>query len=163
MDRHVRTLAIFNIFFGVVGGMGALALLIVMGGPAGFIDWAEGSGGYGFLLVGSTIFHLVLAIPCILGGVFLLQFYEWARLLMIFVSALNLLNAPVGAAIGAFGLWVLFQPETEPLFLDPVLRTARSGGRNTAGRSTSQSPRGTERSPDTVPPTIKPARTNLPE
>jgi len=163
MDSHVKNLGILNIVFGLVGGLGALVVLVLMGGFGGFYDWAEGSGGYGFLAIGSVIFHLTLAIPCVVGGVFVMQYHEWARLVMIFVSALNILNMPFGAALGAYGLWVLLQPETEPLFLDPVLRAARTPGRTAANRGTSRPPKPIDRNADSVQPTIKPARTNLPE
>jgi hypothetical protein len=33
-----------------------------------------------------------------------------------------MLNLPFGTLLGVYGLWVLFQPETEPLFLDPHFR-----------------------------------------
>ena len=163
MDSHVKTLGILNIVFGVVGGLGALIVLVLMGGFAGFYDWAEGNGGYGFLAIGAVIFHLALAIPCLLGGIFVIQYHEWARLVMIFVSALNVLNMPFGAALGAYGLWVLLQPETEPLFLDPVLRAARTPARQAAARGTSRPPKQVDRSADSVQPAIKPVRTNLPE
>jgi hypothetical protein len=163
MDSHVKTLGILNILFGVVGGLGALVILLTMGGFGGFYFWAEGSGGYGFLAIGLVIFHLALAIPCLLGGIFILQYHEWARLVMIIVSALNVLNMPFGAAIGAYGLWVLLQPETEPLFLDPVLRAARSPARQAANRGTSRPPKQREPNSERVQHTIKPARTNLPE
>ena len=163
MDSHVRTLGILSIIFGVVGGLGALVVLILMGGFVGFYDWAEGQGGYGFLAIGSVIFHLTLAVPCVVGGIFVMQYEEWARLVMIFVSALNVLNIPFGAALGAYGLWVLLQPETEPLFLDPVLRAARSPARQAAARGTSRRPKPREESSDSRQATIKPARTNLPE
>ena len=159
MDRHVRALAILNLAFGLIGGLAAATMLALMNGLAGFIDWAEGSGGYGFLFLGSTLFHLAIAIPCILGGIFLLKLHEWARLLMIFVSALNVLNAPAGAAIGAYGLWVLLQPETEPLFLDPTFRGPRGPRRPPQNRNAGEA----KPVPKQMRPTIKPARTNLPE
>lgn len=163
MDRHVRTLGILSILFGIGAGLGSLMVLTVVGGFTGLYDWAEGNGGYGFLVIGSIIFHLVVAVPSVLGGIFVLQYQEWARLLMIFVCALNVLNVPFGAVVGAYGLWVLLQPETEPLFLDPVLRAARTPGRNAANRGTSRPPKPMERSAEHVRPTIKPARPNLPE
>ena len=163
MDSHVKTLGILNIVFGAVGGLGALIVLVLMGGFGGFYDWAQGSGGYGFLAIGSVIFHLALGVPCVVGGIFVIQYHEWARLVMIFVSALNVLNMPFGAALGAYGLWVLLQPETEPLFLDPVLRAARSPARYAGNRGTSRPPKPRERPTEPVQRTIKPARTNLPE
>jgi len=32
------------------------------------------------------------------------------------ISAVNILDVPVGTILGAYGLWVLLTPETDPLF-----------------------------------------------
>ena len=74
--------------------------------------WAIGA------LIGSVLFliFIVCALPGIIAGWGLLQFKPWARILTIVLSAINLLNAPVGTIIGIYGLWVMLHPETERLF-----------------------------------------------
>jgi hypothetical protein len=79
----------------------------------------------GILLAGSVIFHMLLAIPCIMVGIYLRSLTEWSRSFTIVVSALNLLNVPFGCVLGGYGLWVLLAPETDPLFSDRRPVTAK--------------------------------------
>ena len=73
----------------------------------------------GVLLASSAIFHIVLAVPCIVAGIHLRSYTEWARGVLIVTSALNILNIPIGSIVGAYGLWVLLAEETDPLFSNP--------------------------------------------
>ena len=59
---------------------------------------------------------VVLSLPGIIAGIGLLKLQPWARILAIVISALDLLNVPIGTALGVYGLWVLLQAETERLF-----------------------------------------------
>jgi hypothetical protein len=116
MDTHVRQLGLLNIVFGALSLIVTVTVLIAYGGPA---ELHESVGDLGFVAVGSVIFHLLIAIPCIIGGLYLRSFVQWSRDVIIVTSALNLLNPPFGSLIGGYGLWVLFTPETEPLFSAP--------------------------------------------
>ena len=118
MDVHVRTLGILNLVFGVVSAIVSLFLLLSYGGPVELYRSAQ-DNVIGFLVAGSAIFHLLLAVPAIVGGIHLRSFTEWARTVVIFTSALNILNPPIGSALGCYGLWVLLTPEIEPLFAEP--------------------------------------------
>jgi hypothetical protein len=95
MDIHVRRLGTVSIIFGAISLVMGLLLLAVYGGPLGLYYSFEDTI-LGFLVAGATIFHLVLAIPCIIGGVALRAFSDWSRSLMIVACALNTLNFPVG-------------------------------------------------------------------
>jgi len=66
-----------------------------------------------------VFFIALLSLPGILAGWGLLNYKPWARILAIVLSALNLLSVPIGTVIGAYGLWVLLNTETERLFLSP--------------------------------------------
>lgn len=118
MDTHVRLLGNLNIIYGALSLIGVTVALIVFKGFEGiyrsFNDPLE--GGIVALFAG---FQLAISVPAIITGIFLKRLYEWARSLMIVVSALNILNFPLGSALGAYGLWVLMTPETEPLFAEP--------------------------------------------
>lgn len=118
MDTHVRTLGTANILFGVCSLLLGLTVFIAYGGPFGLYN-SLADNILGVLMAGSMMFHLLLSIPCILGGVYLRSFAEWSRGLLIVTSALNILNPPVGSVLGCYGLWVLLTPETDPLFTSP--------------------------------------------
>jgi hypothetical protein len=128
MDGHVRILSTLSMVFGALSGILGILTLIYFDGLGQLWIWAEASGGLGFLAVGSVLFHLLIALPMLLVGYFLRQFVDWARYVMVCLCAVNLLNVPLGSVLGGYGLWVLMTPETEPLFLDPVVRRNRALG-----------------------------------
>ncbi len=125
MENHVRILAILHIALGVLGMLVGLAVLVVFGGIAGLIGLRGAEPSPEALvavpilsLVGGAICLLLvlLSLPGIIAGVGLLKFRPWARVLTIVLSAIELLNVPLGTALGVYGLWVLLSPATEPLF-----------------------------------------------
>ena len=122
MEQHVKVVAILNIVLGALGVLIALGLLLLFGGLAG-VAGAEGepgtdAGAAVLGLIGGLTFLLVavFSIPCIIAGYGLLHFRPWAQTLTIVMSILNLLTVPFGTALGIYGLWVLFNKETKPLF-----------------------------------------------
>ena len=115
MEQHVKILGILYI---VIGGLGVAAALIVFGIFGGIAGLAK-AGQHGeavplFLLLGGLAMTVVLAMsaPSIIAGIGLL----WARVLTIILSVIHLFSVPFGTALGIYGLWVLLQRETEPLF-----------------------------------------------
>jgi hypothetical protein len=63
-----------------------------------------------------TVFLLLVSLPGLVAGVGLLKFRPWARILTIVLSVINLIHIPLGTVIGIYGLWVLLNKQTEPLF-----------------------------------------------
>jgi len=122
MDQHVKVLAILNIVLGVLGVLAAVIIMIVMGG-VGLIVSSDGDadeaivgkmvGGIGAVV---AVFVIVLSVPGIIAGYGLLHYRPWAPTLSIVISALNLLSPPFGTALGIYGLWVLLNENTKPLF-----------------------------------------------
>ncbi|MGE5570820.1 MAG: hypothetical protein ACM3S5_17440 [Rhodospirillales bacterium] len=129
MANHVRILAILHIVFGSLGVLAALAILMLFGGIAGVVnmrgdpDAAVAAPIIG--LIGGAIFFFIaiLSLPGIVAGIGLLQYREWARILTIVLSALQLVNVPFGTALGVYGLWVLLQNQTTSLFRNPPVRS----------------------------------------
>jgi hypothetical protein len=115
MDIHVRRLGTLNILFGAASLLVSSLFFLIYGGPLGLYRSTD-DNILGLLMAAATVAHFLLAVPCILGGVFLRQMTEWSRGLVIVTSALNILNVPAGSILGAYGLWVLLTPEVDPLF-----------------------------------------------
>jgi len=123
MQQHVKILAILNIIWGGLLAVGAVIVFAVMGSIAGFVSASEDSQAaapiIGAVALGVAIFLLVLSAPSIIAGIGLLKYRPWARILTIVLSGLHLLNIPFGTALGIYGLWVLLNSQTEPLFREP--------------------------------------------
>jgi hypothetical protein len=69
-------------------------------------------GGLGAV---AALFLAIVSLPGLIGGIGLLNLAPWSRILMIVISALELLSIPFGTALGIYGLWVLTKPETQTL------------------------------------------------
>lgn len=116
MEKHVQIVAILQIICGILGILiGIICFIAIAGG--GML-----SGDYEAIWITSmvatflAIFFIVLSIPALVGGIFLLKKANWARILVIIISVLNLINIPIGTIIGAYSLWVLLNAETTKLF-----------------------------------------------
>jgi hypothetical protein len=122
-----------NVAYGIVSGLVALCILLLAGNPLEVYEFFDAQS-FGVIAATVTVMNAVLAVPCIIGGVFLLRYHKWARIFLIVISALNLLNPPLGTLLGAYGLWVLMLPEIEPLFFDTP-HALRAGYRAGAKKS----------------------------
>jgi hypothetical protein len=120
-------LAVLFIVFSALGvlfavGMGAMFGIAGMAGAAADPEDAAivlpVLGIAGSLL---TIFFLAISLPGLVAGFALLSYRPWARILGIVLCAINLINFPFGTVLGAYGLWVLLNKDTERLFSTPSL------------------------------------------
>jgi hypothetical protein len=126
MTTHVKVLAILYMALSGLAVVGALLLMLALGGAAGIVGAAADSGDAALAIpiigiAGSfaVVVLLILGLPGLIGGWGLLTYRPWARILVIVLSAINLLNFPIGTALGIYGLWVLMSKDTERLFQAP--------------------------------------------
>ncbi len=122
MEGHIKAVGILDIIMGAIGILIALGLLAVFGGIAGIVSASGDPEAHVAIpilgIIGLVIFIVVAAtsLPLIIAGWGILNYREWARILGIVLAALNLLNVPIGTAIGAYSLWVLVENRTVELF-----------------------------------------------
>lgn len=122
MQTHVKVLGwlfiVFSAFYVLLafGSSMILGMLAAFVGAQGGEDAAIGAGVLGFTGAAAFIFWLCLGIPGLLAGYGLLTLKPWARILAIILSAIRLISFPFGTALGVYGLWVLFNKETEAMF-----------------------------------------------
>jgi hypothetical protein len=116
MEKHVTIVAALQIGWSILGLVFGLFLLILLG-TLGTISGDEEAlvilPLIGVLLGGTLI---ILSALGILGGFGLLKYRNWARILILVLSALDLLNFPLGTALAVYTVWVLVQGETAQLF-----------------------------------------------
>ena len=128
MDTHVRVLGILHIVFGAICALIGIGFLLLFGGIASIVGVSAPSeealvaipilGIIGTVL---CVLLLVISLPGIIAGYGLLKYRQWARILALVLSAIELLNVPLGTVLGVYGLWVLLNAETERLFQNPPL------------------------------------------
>jgi hypothetical protein len=107
--------------FGVLAGLFVLAIFGVGGAVVGAAaqndpDAMVAAPILGVIGIALFLFIVLASVPGIAAGIGMLKFRPWSRILAIVVSALNILNVPLGTALGVYSLWVLLNNEVEALF-----------------------------------------------
>jgi hypothetical protein len=120
MEKHVTLVGALHIGYSAFQILcGLIAFLFIAGGGllGALISREEIVIGITFF-VGTAIavWMILVSVPGIVGGVWLLKHKPWARYLVLVVSVLALLNVPLGLGIGVYSIWVLVQDETAKLF-----------------------------------------------
>ncbi len=122
MDTHVKVLGALEIALGTMGLFAAAMLLVVFGGVAGAVRvTGEPDTAIALPIIGITgmalvTFLLLLSLPGVIIGIGLIRLRPWARIAGIVICILSLMMVPIGTIVGVYGLWVLFNKETERLF-----------------------------------------------
>ncbi len=117
MKKHVTFVAALHIGFGVLGIILALTVFFAIGFASSFVEDVDVATE---VLTAVKIFLPVImgltSVLGLIGGIGLLGYNQWARILVIIVSALNCLHVPIGTAKGVYSIWALMQDETIVLF-----------------------------------------------
>ena len=118
MDTHVKVLGVVYLAVGGCMLLAAAFLVVTMGGVAGIVrataDPHDATIAIPILGLAGTAFVMflgVLGLPSVITGYGLLNFRPWSRILGIVLSAVSLINIPIGTAVGAYGLWILLNKE----------------------------------------------------
>ena len=123
MQTHVKVLGVLYLAVSAFFLVGALFLILAAGSAAGIVgaaaepeDAAIAIPIIGIAGTALAMFLAVFAIPGLVTGWGLLQLKPWARIVGIVLSAISLINIPIGTVVGIYGLWVLLNKDTELLF-----------------------------------------------
>ncbi len=123
MTTHVRVLGGIYIALSSLGLLAALFLGLAVGTASGIVGAAADSRDAAIALpiigiagTALVVFLVVVSLPGLIAGVGLLKFRPWVRILGIIVAILNLIHIPFGTIVGIYGLFVLFNKDTERLF-----------------------------------------------
>jgi hypothetical protein len=111
IEKHITLVAVFHIVYHALGflvGLTVFAVLSLIGRlthdpvAATILRWIGTFSG---------TFFIVLSVPGVVAGFWLLRRREWARILTLIVGALGLIDIPLGTALGVYTFWVLIQDE----------------------------------------------------
>jgi hypothetical protein len=124
MEQHIKILGVLNVVLGAMGALGGIMILIIFGGAYGIVGTVAHHEPEALIAlpiiaiigIAISILLLLLSAPAIITGIGLILFQSWARIPGIIISALHLLNFPIGTALGIYGLWVLLSPESMRCF-----------------------------------------------
>jgi hypothetical protein len=133
METRVRWAGLLNIVFGSAGAVISIALLFIFGGVSGLMALSAEDSNVpmraipvaGVVAVWLVTLTLLVSAPLIVAGFGVLHFRPWARVLIIIISALNLLNLPLGTVVGMYSLSVMLSVEADYLFQDPPIMKRR--------------------------------------
>jgi len=116
MEKHVTILGVLYIVFSALGILAAIIVSVaVVGG--GFLSGEQGTIAVTSIVGPIMAFFLILiSIPGIIGGIGLLNRQSWARILVLVLGFLHLIDIPFGTILGIYTIWVLMKKETEQLF-----------------------------------------------
>jgi hypothetical protein len=123
MANHVKVLGALYLALSAFGLLAALFLALAVGTAGAIVGSAADANDAAVALpiigiAGSALvaFLVVLALPGLIAGIGLLRLRPWGRILGIVVAVLNLIHIPLGTIVGIYGLWVLFNKDSERLF-----------------------------------------------
>ena len=113
---HIKAIAWINILFGVLY---VLVALLAFTGLFSIANLVDDDLAEGILNVSGSILGVILlglGLPGLIGGIGLLGYHDWARILIIILSILGLFNFPLGTFLSIYSLWVLFRSDAQRLF-----------------------------------------------
>jgi hypothetical protein len=111
MEKHINVVAALHIglsILGILAGVFVFFVLYFVGDLSNDQEAQFILSVIAKILVGFFVF---LSIPGIIAGIGLFRRKEWARILTLIISVLDLINFPIGTAIGVYSIWALVQPD----------------------------------------------------
>jgi len=117
MKKHVTVVGAIQIGAGIIGFIGALTVFFALNFAKGMVgDDDVPTVVLGFLSVSLPILIGFMATLSLVGGIALLSFKSWARILVMIVSVIGCLFIPIGTLVGVYSIWTLMQDDTIKLF-----------------------------------------------
>jgi tRNA A-37 threonylcarbamoyl transferase component Bud32 len=116
MEKHVTLVAAIGIVFGTLGILIGIFLFVAISGGGLISGDPEAESITGIVGIALGGFVASTSVPGVIAGIGLLKRRSWARILAIILAILDLIEIPIGTALGIYALWVLLNDETAKLF-----------------------------------------------
>jgi hypothetical protein len=117
MKKHVTVVGAIQIGAGIIGFIGALTVFFALSFAKGMVgDDDVPTVVLSFLSISLPILIGFMATLSLVGGIALLSFKSWARILVMIVSVIGCLFIPIGTLVGVYSIWTLMQDDTIKLF-----------------------------------------------
>ncbi|WP_319229124.1 hypothetical protein [Draconibacterium orientale] len=116
MEKHINVVATLQIIYSILGLIIATAIFVLFHVIGNFADDHEAEFVLSIIANVIMIVAFIVSLPGILAGIGLFKRKEWARILTLIISVLNLFSFPIGTGIGVYSIWALVQPENVEAF-----------------------------------------------
>jgi hypothetical protein len=116
MEKHITVLGILYIAFSALGLLLAIIICAAVVGGGIISGDSEAMAITGIVGPAIALFFVLLSAPGLIGGIYLLKYRPWARILLLVLGFINLIEIPIGTALGIYTIWVLFKNEAVNLF-----------------------------------------------
>jgi Ni,Fe-hydrogenase I cytochrome b subunit len=116
MERHINIVAALHIGLSILGILTGIFVYVLLYFVGDLSNDNEAQFVLAIIAKVLVVFMVVLSLPGIIAGIGLFKRKEWARILALIISVLDLVNFPIGTAIGVYSIWALVQPEVVEQF-----------------------------------------------
>lgn len=116
MEKHINVVGVLYIILSIFCFLGAFTVYFLLRMIGNFSDDYDANMILTMIANVLAVLLVVLSIPGLIGGIGLIKRKNWARILILILSILNLFNFPIGTAIGVYAIWALLQPEVAAAF-----------------------------------------------
>ena len=116
MQKHVTLLGALFIAYHVLGLIVGIVIMAVLSTIGCLTHDPQVVAILTAVGVGIGTFLIVLSIPGLVAGIWLLKRRPWARMLTLIVGAFDLIDIPLGTALGVYSFWVLLHDDTIRIF-----------------------------------------------
>ena len=116
MEKHINIVAALQIGLSIFNLLIAFLVFTVLKLVGGFVDDANGANILSLIADILAVVFIIISIPGILAGMGLYKKKEWARILTLILSVIEIFSFPFGTAIGIYSIWALIQPEIVSMF-----------------------------------------------
>ena len=116
MQKHVTLLGALFIAYHVLGLIVGIVIMAVLSTIGCLTHDPQVVAILTAVGVGIGTFLIVLSIPGLVAGIWLLKRRPWARMLTLIVGAFDLIDIPFGTALGVYSFWVLLHDDTIRIF-----------------------------------------------
>jgi hypothetical protein len=112
MEKHINVVAALQIGLSIFNLLIALLVFTILKLIIGFVGDQNSELVLSIIANAIAIIFIIISIPGLLAGFGLYKRREWARILTMIISVIEIFNFPFGTAIGIYSIWALIQPES---------------------------------------------------
>ncbi len=116
MKNHVKTVAIIQIIRSSLWLLGSIGAFMGLSIALGVVEDPVAEKVLGIIIVTVPVFFGLFAVLGLTGGIGLLAYKNWARIMTLITAGMGCLIIPIGTLIGVYSIWVLMQDATIKLF-----------------------------------------------